>query len=319
MSWKDEFQDWLEFSARERRGILLLSVLIVLMIVYNYAAPHLFKSEAVDFTDRKAEIEKWMAEQTDSTSNHTDYTSFTIQKDSKAKRPLFAFNPNTATDETWKALGFSDGQIRSLRKFVDKGGSFKVKSDLSKMYVISQEEYEALYPYIELPEALAKSDKEPWENKNDYNSSYSPESASSYQKIDYGTLKIELNSADTTSLKKLKGIGGFIAKKIIESREKFGGFYSVDQLETVYRMTPEKVDSIRDNIVVDINLIRKMNVNTATFDQLNNHPIIDRSQAKTLIAYRDMHGPFKTIEGIKKCVLIDDATYEKIKYYLTVE
>ncbi|MFN0031829.1 MAG: ComEA family DNA-binding protein [Flavobacteriales bacterium] len=322
MSWKNRFQDWLEFTTAERKGIFVLIALLVVLMIYNYAAPYIFQADLTDISQHKTEIEAWLAKaESQQSSSQTDFTSLALQRDKRAGQELFLFNPNTATDEDWKKLGFSEKQIGSIRKYMSKAGDFKIKSDLSKVFVISAEAYEMLYPYINLPEGLSSTQHE----TSMYNS-YSKDSASTwnksgvaYAKPDYSNLKIELNSADTTSLKKLKGVGSFIARKIIESREKFGGFYSVDQLEGVYRMTPELIDSIRPNLLVDVNLIRKINVNTATFDQLNNHPMIDRSQANGLIAYRNMHGPFKTLEGIKKCVMIDDAAYEKVKWYLKVE
>jgi competence protein ComEA len=318
MSWRNAFQDWLEYTSKERKGILVLIVCIALLITYNYCAPYIFKQKNIDLSGKKTEIEKWLAEHAaDTAAGPIDYTELALQKEAKPKRTLFTFDPNTCDDAAWTALGFTQGQIKSIRNFIGKGGSFKTKADLSKMYVISQEEYEELYPYIALPDAIAYDNTNNYANKpKDYNSnSYN---ANGYQKFDYSTILIEINSADTVEFKKLKGIGGFLARKIVEYRNKLGGYYSTEQLQEVYRMTPEKVDTIRKNIVADVALIKKINVNTATVEVLSKHPYLNSSQAKTLVAYREQHGPFKTVEGIKKCVLIDAVTYEKVKHYLEV-
>ena len=50
---------------------------------------------------------------------------------------------------------------------------------------------------------------------------------------------VELNSADTTRLKQLRGIGSGYAKMIVAYREKLGGFYKTEQLLEVYKFPDE--------------------------------------------------------------------------------
>ena len=41
--------------------------------------------------------------------------------------------------------------------------------------------------------------------------------------------------------------------------------------------------------------------------------------AKPLIAYRGLHGPFKTVADIRGCAVIDEALFLKLAPYLSVE
>ena len=56
-----------------------------------------------------------------------------------------------------------------------------------------------------------------------------------------------------------------------------------------------------------------VNINTATLSELMNLPGIGESRAESIIAYREKHGAFSTIEDIMQISGIKDAAYEKIK------
>ena len=130
---------------------------------------------------------------------------------------------------------------------------------------------------------------------------------------------IELNSADSVELRKLKGVGAYFAKKIIERRERLGGFYQAEQLLEVYRIDPMVVSDNRSVISVDPSRIRKLSLNSATIDQLGKHPYIGYKVARVIVNYRDQHGRFTAIKEISNSVLITDSLYSKIAPYLSVD
>ncbi|MFM7725264.1 MAG: ComEA family DNA-binding protein, partial [Flavobacteriales bacterium] len=129
---------------------------------------------------------------------------------------------------------------------------------------------------------------------------------------------VELNAADTLELCALPAIGPFLARKIVEYREKLGGYFSTDQLLEVYRLTPGKLDTIRPYLVIDTSLVRRIDVNTVSLDALLKHPYLSRSQARGLLAYREKHGPFSQLADLTKCLLIDEITFEKMRDYVEV-
>jgi DNA uptake protein ComE-like DNA-binding protein len=129
---------------------------------------------------------------------------------------------------------------------------------------------------------------------------------------------IELNTADTLELRGLPSIGPWLSRKIVEYRDRLGGFYSSEQLLEVYRLTPGKLDTIAPFLVIDTSWVRRININTVTLDELLQHPYLSRSQAKGLLAYRGKHGAFDSVADLRKCLLIDENTFEKMRDYVKV-
>ncbi len=130
---------------------------------------------------------------------------------------------------------------------------------------------------------------------------------------------IEINSADTNTLKSLKGIGGYFARKIVERRERLGGFTSLEQLLEVYHLDPMVLEWNRSRLALDPLLVRKISLNKATFDEFKQHPYLGYKLAGVLMNYRKAHGKFTAIKEISNSVLISDSVYSKIAPYFTVD
>lgn len=101
------------------------------------------------------------------------------------------------------------------------------------------------------------------------------------QKYPKGTI-IELNSADTTILKKIPGIGSAFSNRIVKYRNLLGGFYSVNQLSEVYGIDEDKYNALKEWFCVNPQLIRKKSVNRLPVDSLARHPYINYKQAKVI-------------------------------------
>ena len=71
------------------------------------------------------------------------------------------------------------------------------------------------------------------------------------------------------------------------------------------------------NITIDGDEVRKINLNTATIDQLKRHPYLDYYQAKAILRYREQNGPYKQVSDILNIPLIDSETFTLIEPYLT--
>jgi len=130
---------------------------------------------------------------------------------------------------------------------------------------------------------------------------------------------ININTADTTAFIALPGIGSKLAIRIINFREKLGGFYTVGQIGEVYGLADSVFQKIRQYLQLKDPLIKKININTATVDQLKAHPYIKYNIANAIIAYRNSHGPFLNIEDTKKIMLITEEWYNKTSAYLSIE
>lgn len=138
--------------------------------------------------------------------------------------------------------------------------------------------------------------------------------SSSYTK----TTIIDINIADTSDFKSLKGIGSYYAKKIINFREKLGGFYKIDQLKEVYGIDPDIIDNNIERLSIGVSSVVKLNINKLSDKELKKHPYISWQVANSIYFYRLNHGDYKTVEEITKSDVVTPEIYEKVKHYLTV-
>jgi DNA uptake protein ComE-like DNA-binding protein len=106
---------------------------------------------------------------------------------------------------------------------------------------------------------------------------------------------------------------------LLKYRDRLGGYRSLDQLAEVYvlRDKPDAVARIRERLVVDTLLVRRIPVNTATVEQLARHPYGNWQVARALVAYRGQHGPFRDVAAIKGCALVSDSVFLKLAPYLS--
>lgn len=223
--------------------------------------------------------------------NHAGGNSVFQQKE------LFFFDPNAISADEWIRLGFSPAQTRSIINFRDKGGRFKAKEDLKKLYVVSTERYAELESYITIPVDTNASFK-----------SVKPHLPS----------VIELNTADTSLLTSINGIGPVFAHRIVAYRELLGGFHHKKQLLEVYGMDQDKYALIEPKLKVDSTYINKINVNQAGVSDLIHHPYFTPAVANAIVNYRKAHGPFQRLSDIMKCHLVNAELYRKIAPYLTI-
>lgn len=135
---------------------------------------------------------------------------------------------------------------------------------------------------------------------------------------EYPKLNIELNSADTTTLKKLYGIGKVLSMNIIKYRVMLGGYYNKAQLNEVYGIKPATYESIKDQVWVDTSQIKHININKAEFKTILKHPYLDYKQVKAIFYYKNRH-TLKSLKQLKDDKIISDSLYVKIAPYFVVE
>ena len=87
----------------------------------------------------------------------------------------------------------------------------------------------------------------------------------------------------------------------------------------VYGFSTELYEKVTPYIVVDTSKVSKIDINTADIYELKKHPYLDYYQAKAIVQYRLSNGAFSTINDILHVPIIDVATFEKIKPYLSVQ
>ena len=228
------------------------------------------------------------------------------------KGELSYFDPNTITVSEWKRLGLRDKTIKTIENYRSKGGRFYKPEDLQRIYGLHDDEYERLKPYIKIESNGSKT--------NEGFVSSEPKNEIQPAKIYAARYSvIDVNNADTTAFISLPGIGSKLAARIITFREKLGGFYSIDQIGETYGLPDSTFQNIKQWLKLDNPSVKKININTATLDEMKVHPYIKYNLANPIVAYRNEHGAFSKIEDIKKVVTVTDEIYKKIEPYLSLQ
>jgi competence protein ComEA len=279
------------FSRAERKGIIALVILLLLVVAAVYNIIYARKKLVAKVEILAAAIPAF---------KHTDI------QDSPAKPyPKFTFDPNTATSAELKQLGFSEKNISTLRKYLDKGGRFRKASDLEKMYGLDPLFVSELMPYIIIP----GKDGSPAVSRLDTN----------YTKRRFSTVPLELNGADTLDLNALYRIGPSMARRIVEYRTRLGGFLALEQLNEIWGFDEDILYDLRGRIWVDASKATIYEVNTVTADELKTHPYFKYRLANAIVNYRHHHGPYRELADLKKIVIVNDSIYANITRYLRID
>ena len=314
--WKDFFY----FSKGQRIGIIVLIALIVLVIVANYTLSYFFTTSQKDGTAflveadrfkkslvsrdsiRQAEWQqKYEARQREYEEKYRHNAFYPSSKtyDKKPTYSLFPFDPNVIDSLGFVLLGVKPNVASGILKYRKKGGVFRSKADFAKVYGISPEKQKELEPFI----AIAEIKQLKTENV-------------STKRTD---IIVELNSADTTQLMQVKGIGRGYAKAVVRFRQQTGGFVSVDQLSEIYGMRPENLERIRPYCKVNTDLVQKLKVNVATAEKLKVHPYFNFYQAKAVYELRRRKGKLKDINDLKTLTEFTSEEINRLKPYLSFE
>lgn len=213
---------------------------------------------------------------------------------------LVAFDPNTATLEELNSLGIPERISKRIIQFRTKGGSFRIKSDLAKMYGMDSILNRNLSPFILLPDALPKRE---------------------FTKTDkpFLVIQYDLNLADSTAFKSVKGIGSVLAKRIIKYRERLGGFVRLDQLSEVFGLDSLVIKELSKFYVTERYVPRRIYINRADEIELDRHPYISPREAKSIFTYRTQHGVYSSADELLKIKTISESTVLKIAPYLSFE
>ncbi len=234
---------------------------------------------------------------------------------------LAPFDPNALTAQDWEARGVAHFTAARLVKYREAAGGFKAKAQLKKMYGLDDSVYQRLAPFMLLPEEAPKRDYAA--NKPGPDGKFPPFAAGDapgkFPRKPRNLQPFDLNTADTTQLMQIRGIGAGRAKWVVRYRNQLGGYLRKEQLDEVFvlRDAPDLRDSLKKYTFVGSGFLPKMvNVNTATFDEMYLHPYIGKPRARLIVAYRNQHGPFKTVEDLKQIPILKAEDWEKMRPYL---
>ncbi|HEY5689922.1 MAG TPA: helix-hairpin-helix domain-containing protein [Cyclobacteriaceae bacterium] len=282
------------FSRAEANGLIILLPLMILIIFSQPIYRMIVGDPPLEFDEDQSRIDSLIA----------SWDFYPIEQPDEFT--LFTFDPNTCTKEEMDSLGFSNFLSDRIILYRSKGGRFINAADLLKIYGMDSSFYESLRPFISIktnPVAAKKIDKDQI-TKNKRNEV---------------SIFFDINLADTTQLKRLKGIGTVLASRIVKYRDILGGFYDISQVKEVYGLDSTVVMEVVNHSFISPDFMpRQLNINKATEREFSQHPYIKFKLATTIIAYRFQHGSFAEIDDLLKIDLIDQNQLNKLRPYLKV-
>ncbi|NND77109.1 MAG: helix-hairpin-helix domain-containing protein [Flavobacteriales bacterium] len=313
---KGFFRTFFSFSKDQQRGIVALSFLLMcglLFLLFYKPSQGIESNEEI-----KSQVQAFLAEQEIIDNNRKK--KWNDESSSKSKLTLREFDPNTEPLDGFVSMGFSEKLAKNFINYREKVGPYRSKKDVLGLYAIDQELYDQIAQFIQIkPSAKNTSElvkKNTVSDKKNYNGYQILEEKKANTK-----LSIDINRADTTELKSIKGIGSYYAKSIVKFRDALGGFHSLDQFKEIYAFEkrPEATEILKENTFIDISQMTLINVNTCTKERLISHPYLKAHVAKALYNYRVQNGEFGSLEELKKCHLVTDEIYLKIAPYLSLQ
>ena len=222
----------------------------------------------------------------------------------------FPFNPNTADSMTLLRVGLKPWQVKNLMAYRRAGGRWKDADDFKRLYGLSDEEFQRLRPYVQIPPAV----KEVYFTEHDRARQDSlhhlrPEKFTQLTVLD-------LNTVDTLTLRKIPGIGMGYSRSIVSYRERLGGFVSVAQLKDIEGL-PARIEewfSIEEQVAV-----RTISINKSDFKTLVRHPYLSYEQVKVITTHIRKYGPLRSWKDLQLYPEFTPKDFERLTPYFVFE
>lgn len=279
--------------------IALIFLVLILPVFYkNYLLSQFQDDSEVDaqlLEDWKKEIELAMQEEEESIE-------------------LEAFDPNQVSQSQWEQMGIKPYVSARIRKYLEKGGRFYKLDDVKRIYGINQDRVDELAPWMRFP-GKKKSISSAFEVKKTVERESYDET---YKAKEKETKRYELNLADTSQLKTIRGIGSFWSNKVVNYREALGGFVDRMQIYEIYYMKDSIADLIIDNTLFESKEVQQMNINAVNKETLSRHPYMDYKLANAIVKYREQHGAYKSLDDLKKIYILTAEDFERLQPYLKI-
>jgi DNA uptake protein ComE-like DNA-binding protein len=311
--------EYFSFSKKERAGIITILLLILIFTTLPFFYPYFILEKKYDHAVFEKEIAGLKMKQQDSTENpafknpEDRYRSYYPSSEKKyyaaqPKAELFYFDPNTLSVDGWKKLGIKDKTVATIQNYISKGGRFKRPEDIGKIWGLHEDEVQRLVPYVSIQSVTSPvyAEKKIFENK-------------AYNRPANKINTVDINSADTAAFIALPGIGSKLANRIVNFRDKLGGFYKVDQVSETFALPDSTFQKIKPYLVLSGVTVKKININRASAGEMKVHPYIRYNLAAAIVQYRSQHGDFKEVSDIKKIMMVTDDIYNKAAPYLSVQ
>lgn len=269
----NKFLFYVKFTNTQRKGILLLFFLIILLQLFYWYEVNTFNNKV------SKDAKQWLSLQ-------NEMNALKAQKGYKSF--FFPFNPNFISDYKGYKLGMSTDEIDRLHAFRNTNRYVNSAEEFQNVTGVSDALLQKMAPYFKFP--TWSTTKKNWINKNAYVKTFNEKEVSknNVKKI------VDINLATKEDFMKIYGIGEVISDRIISRRTVLNGFVVMEQLDEIWGLSPEVVVSLHKNFKIGaLPAIKKINVNTASVKELSQLPYVNFQISKNIVIYRSMNGDLK--------------------------
>lgn len=213
--------------------------------------------------------------------------------DATSELKPFTFDPNSIDSPALIRMGWRPRLIKTLMNYRRNGGRFYNTEKFAGLYGLQPEEWKILKPFVRIEKASTQESKR--------------------------FPVLDLNRADTGDLVQLPMIGSRTAQQIVEYRDQLGGYVRINQVMELYGMGRSRWDRFSPYLSIRKTSIRTLNLNTATFSELNAHPYLKGPLAQAICDLRKQKNyHFNSVEELREIPLMNAELFRKIAPYITV-
>ena len=219
-------------------------------------------------------------------ANHNANTIRTTRPSRFSPRPFEKFKIDTVGVEYLRLIGFSTRQAEALIEYRKRGGGIFSMNELRDCYAVSEEMADSLSRFVIL------SERNPHDGL------------------------IEINSADSATLRQVRGIGAKTVVAVLQYRKLLGGFARKEQISELKCVTKENFDKISEQIYCDSCKISKIDINFAPAYDFEHHPYMTRRSVKLITETRESKGGWNSIEEMIEANIFTEEQARAIAPYL---
>lgn len=319
----------IQFNKGDRRAIIFLASLIVISLIVVVVSGIKNDESAENNTDYVMKSSDYQAVKQDKDAPNQSRTTIEAR----------CFDPNTVDSATLINNGLKPYQVHAFLRYRSSGAVFRKPLDISRLNCLNDDDIDRLLPLIKIsnqysnrrvkyPIAKSSGYKKSYEKRGSYfsernNTSYKEQNTGKDYKNGYSDSNpkfesltlVDVNTADTTLLKRVPGIGSYTAKKIVGLRTQLGAIHSVRQLSLLPHMSQDVLEWLTIS-QQSIQNIKKININTATFNQLRQHPYIGYDHARDIQRYINIYGKVRNEEQLLSANIFQPEEMKLLSPYL---
>jgi competence ComEA-like helix-hairpin-helix protein len=295
MNFRQIIQDYFTFSRNERKGIVVLLILIFLLAVAN---------KVIFYFEKPAKIDTVLL---DSASRELGALNDSLNQQEVLKT-LFFFNPNTIDSLGLDSLNVSETVKLNLLKFRSKGGQFYTKADFRKIYGVTDQLFNQVSPFLLLENEFPSPKKKTTTSELFL---FDPNKAT-----DREFLRLGFSGKQITTVRKYLDKGGifgdkadFFKLRVITEKQK-RNLTDWIVIERVKKAVPEGKVSLKTT---------NIEINSADSIQLKQLPGIGSVLSKRIVKYRDLLGGFYSVSQLKEVYGISEQTILQIQDKVTID